>query len=63
MGRQNGEAQNKRTDKIPGKEQNEMKASKLSDKKSKTMVIIMLKELSGNFNSIKKRHETIKKNQ
>ena len=30
MGRQNGEAQNKRMDKIPGKEQNEMKASKLS---------------------------------
>ena len=37
------------------KELSEMKASKLSDKKSKTMVIIMLKELSGNFNSLKKK--------
>ena len=40
---------------------NEMEARKLPDTEFKTMVIRMLKELSENFNSMKKDTETIKK--
>ena len=40
-----------------------MVASKLEDTEFKTMVTMMLKELSENFNSIKKDIETIKKKQ
>ena len=47
----------------PKKELSEMEASKLPGTEFKTMVIRMLKELSENFNSMKKDIETIKKNQ
>ena len=54
----------------PVKELNEMEARKLSDIKIKRMVMRMLKELtdnyrelSGNYNNMKKEIETINKNQ
>ena len=40
-----------------------MEASKIPDTEFKTRVIKVLKELSENFNSIKKDMEIIKKNQ
>ena len=40
-----------------------MEASKIPDTEFKTIVIKVLKELSENFNSIKKDMEIIKKNQ
>ena len=40
-----------------------MEASKIPDTEFKTIVIKVLKELSENFNSIKKEMEIIKKNQ
>ena len=45
----------------PKKELNKMEASKLLDIEFKTKVMRMLKELSENFNSMKKDIETIKK--
>ena len=54
----------------PVKELNEMETSKLSDIEFKRMVMRILKELtdnykelSGNYNSMKKETETINKNQ
>ena len=59
----------KRNRRLPTKELNEMEASKLSDIDFKRMVITMLKELtdsykelSENYNSMKKEIETINKN-
>ena len=43
----------KEQNKTPEKELNEIEISKLSDTKFKTLVIRMLKELTGYFNSIK----------
>ena len=45
------------------KEINEMEANKHSNIEFKRMVIRMLKDLSGNYNSMKKEIETINKNQ
>ena len=53
----------KEQEKYPEKELNQMEASKPPDTEFKTMVMRILKELSENFNSIKKDIETIKKNQ
>ena len=44
----------KEQNKTPGKELNKMEMSSLSDTEFKMLVIRMLKELSGYFNSIKK---------
>ena len=44
----------KEQNKTLGKEPNKMEISKLSDAECKTLVIRMLKELTGYFNSIKK---------
>ena len=46
-------AQMKEQIKTPEKELNEMETGNLSDTEFKTLVIRMLKELSGYFNSIK----------
>ena len=46
-------AQMKEQNKTPDKELNEMEISNLSDAKFKTLVIRMLKELTGYINSIK----------
>ena len=46
--------QMKEQDKPPEKELNKMEISNLSDAEFKTLVIRILKELSGYFNSIKK---------
>ena len=46
--------------KTPEKEQNKMEISNLSDAEFKTLVIRMLKELIGFFNSIKKTHAEMK---
>ena len=46
-------AQMKEQNKTPEKELNKMEISNLSDAELKTLVIRMLKELSGYFNSIK----------
>ena len=46
-------AQMKEQNKNPEKELNEMEVSNLSDAQFKTLVIRMLKEFSGHFNSIK----------
>ena len=54
MRRQRNMAQMKEQNKIPEKELNKMEISSLSDAEFKTLVIRMLKELNGNFNSIKK---------
>ena len=54
MRRQRNMAQMKEQNKTLGKELNKMEVSNLSDAESKTLVIRMLKELIGHFNSIKK---------
>ena len=54
MKRQRNNAQMKGQIRTPEKKLNEMKTSSLSDAEFKTLVIRMLKELNGNFNSIKK---------
>ena len=56
-------AQMKEQNKTPEKELNKMEISNLREAEFKTLLIRMLKELSENFNSIKKDMETIKKNQ
>ena len=56
-------AQMKAQHKTPEKELNRMETSNLLDAEFNTLVIRILKELSENFNSIKKDTETIKKNQ
>ena len=54
MRRQRNMTQMKEQNKTLGKEPNKMEISKLSDAECKTLVIRMLKELTGYFNSIKK---------
>ena len=54
MRRQRNMAQMKEQNKTPEKELNKMEISNLSDPEFKTLVIRMLKELIGYFNSIKK---------
>ena len=49
--------------KFPEKELNKMEASKLPDTEFKTTVIRMFKELSENFQKMKKDMEAIKMNQ
>ena len=53
-------AQIKEQNKTPEKELNEIEISKLSDTKFKTLVIRMLKELTGYFNSTKKTQAEMK---
>ena len=53
-------AQMKEQNKTPEKELNKMEISNLSDAEFKTLVFRMLKELSGNFNSIKKTQAEMK---
>ena len=53
-------AQIKEQNKTPGKEVNKMEISNLSDAKFKTLVIRILKELIGYFNSIKKTQAEMK---
>ena len=53
-------AQMKEQIKTPEKEWNEMEISNLSDAEFKTLVIRMLKELSGDLNSIKKMQSEMK---
>ena len=50
----------KEQDITPEKELNEMEMSNLSDAEFKTLVIRMLKELTGYFNSIKKTQAEMK---
>ena len=50
----------KEQDKTPEKELNKMEISNLSDAEFKTLVIRILKELSGYFNSIKKTKAEMK---
>ena len=57
--RQRNMAQMKEQIKTPEKELNEMEMSNLSDAEFKTLVIRMLKELTGYFNSIKKTQAEI----
>ena len=52
--------QMKEQDKTPEKELNKMEISNLSDAEFKTLVIRILKELSGYFNSIKKTKAEMK---
>ena len=59
MVRQRNMLQMKGQEKSPEKELNEMEASNLSDIEFKVMIIRMLKELSENYNSMKKDIETI----
>ena len=56
MKRQRNMAQMKEWNKTPEKELNNIEISNLSDAEFKTLVIRMLKELIGYFNSIKKTH-------
>ena len=63
MGRQRKNTQSKGMEDSPVKEQNEMEASKLSDTEFKRTFIRMLKEFSGNYNSMKKEIQIINKNQ
>ena len=53
-------AQMKEHIKTPEKELNEMQTSNLSDAEFKTLVVRMFKELSENFNSIKKIQSEMK---
>ena len=53
----------KEKEESPEKELNEIEASNFSDTEFKVMVIRMLKELSGNYISMKKDIETMNKNQ
>ena len=50
-------AQLKEQNKTPEKELNKMEISNLSDAEFKTLVIRMLKELSEDFNSIKRSNQ------
>ena len=57
MKRQRNMAQMKEQNKTLEKELNKMEKSNLSDEEFKTLVIRMLKELTGYFNSIKKTRQ------
>ena len=61
MRKQRNMAHMKEQIKTPEKGLNEMEISNLSDAQSKTQVIRMLKELSEDLSSIKKKREAIKK--
>ena len=61
MRRQRSMSQMKKLNRNTEKEPNKMETSNLLDAECKTLVIRMLKELSENFNSMKKNIETIKK--
>ena len=50
----------KKQNKTPGKELNEMEVSNLSDAEFKTLVIRILKEVTGYYNSIKKTQAEMK---
>ena len=70
IGRRRKNPQSKGMENSPVKELNEMETSKLSDIEFKRMVMRILKELtdnykelSGNYNSMKKETETINQNQ
>ena len=54
MRRQRNNSQMKEQNKTPGKELSETERSNLSDTEFKTLVIRMLKELTGYFNGIKR---------
>ena len=54
MRRQRNMAQMKEQNKTPEKELNKMEISKLSDAEFKTMVVRMIKEFIGYFNSMKR---------
>ena len=60
MRRQRNMAQLKEQNKTPEKELNKMVVSKLSDAESKTLIIRMLKELTGYFNSTKRSLAEVK---
>ena len=60
MRRQRIMAQMKEQNKTPEKELNKMETSNLSDTEFKTLVIKMLKDLIGYFNSIKKTQAEMK---
>ena len=60
MRRQRNMALMKEQNKVPEEELNEMEISNLSDTEFKTLVIRMLKEITGYCNSIKKTQEEIK---
>ena len=60
MRRQRNISQMKEQNKTPEKELNEMEISNLSDAEFKTLVIRMLQELTGYFNSIKKTQAEMK---
>ena len=60
MSRQRNMAQMKEHIKTPKKELNKMEISNLSDAEFKTLSVRMLKELSENFNSIKKIQSEMK---
>ena len=60
MRRQRNMAQMKEYTKTPEKDLNKMEISNLSDAAFKTLVIRMLKELTGYFNSIKKAQAEMK---
>ena len=61
MRRQRNRSQMREAEKSPKEELSEMEAGKLLHTEFKTTIIRLLKELSENFNSIKKNMETIKK--
>ena len=58
MRRQRNRAQMKEQNKTPQKELNKMEISNLSDAEFKTLVIRMLKDIIGYFNSIKQTKKT-----
>ena len=60
MRRQKNRVQMKEQNKTPEKELNEMEISNLSDAQFKTLVIRMLQELTGYFNTIKKTQAEIR---
>ena len=60
MRRQRNMTQMKEQNKTPGKELNEMEISNLSDAEFKTLVIRMLKEITGYCNSTKKTQAEMK---
>ena len=60
MRRQRNMVQMKEQNKTPERELNKMEISNLSDAEFKTLVIRMLQELTGYFNSIKKTQAKMK---
>ena len=60
MRRQRNRAQMKEQNKTPEKELNKLEISNITDTEFKTLVIKMLKDLTGYFNSIKKTQAEMK---